>query len=359
MTDLNQLPISETLTQAITDFKLPESLGFGTVRTPVMAQCIFRNGKWEDPQLLPWEPIALDPSAKVLHYGQAIFEGMKAYRNGKDDPILFRPDQNFSRFNASARRMAMPEISENIYIGCIDSLVRVQAELIPQKPGESLYVRPFMIGTQTGLGLAPSMEYMFMVITSPSGAYFSSDKVSVLIERSDCRAAPGGTGAAKVAGNYGGSIKSAIAAKELGYHQTLWLDASQHKYIEELSGMNFFAMIDNELYTPSLTDSILAGVTRDSLLKLAELEGIKTHEVPMDINELINKIKEENCTELFACGTAAVLTPIAELGEADGTRYPLKHAYGPVSKKLRETLVGIQENGKPAPDGWIHNVKLR
>ena len=252
--------------------------------------------------------------------------------------------------------MAMPEISEEIFMSSVDSIVAHQVNLIPKGEGESLYLRPFMVASGLGIGLAPSDEYIFMVIASPSGAYFSSDEVSVLVERSDCRAAPGGTGAAKAAGNYGGSIQSAIKARKLGYHQTLWLDAKNHRYVEELSGMNFFAVINDELYTPKLTDTILAGITRESLIQLARLQGLTVHEESVDVNEVIERIKDGSCTELFACGTAAVITPIAELGEEDGTRYKVKHSYGPVSKKLRETLVGIQQKSFDAPEGWVYKI---
>lgn len=357
MSNYERLSISDDLQKKVQEMSLPDELGFGLVRTPVMAISKFSNGSWSKPVLQPWEPIELDPSAKVLHYGQAIFEGMKAYKKEGGDPVLFRPLENFKRFNFSAKRMAMPEIDEQTFMSSVESIVACQKNLIPTNPGESLYLRPFMVASGLGIGLAPSTEYLFMVIASPSGSYFAADKVSVLIERNDCRAAPGGTGAAKAAGNYGGSIKSAMKAKSLGYHQTIWLDASTHKNIEELSGMNFFALVKGELYTPKLTDSILAGITRDSLIKLAQREGIKVHEVTLGIDDLISKIKDGSCTEMFACGTAAVITPISELGEEGGERYACEHAYGPISKMLREKLTGIQEKGEDAPEGWVNIIK--
>ena len=356
MTNYNRLPVSTELAEKVANMTLPETLGFGLVRTPLMAISRYKDGCWSDPVIEEWKGIELDPSAKVLHYGQAIFEGMKAYKDGDKAPVLFRPVENHKRFNRSAARMAMPEISEEIFMSSVDSIVAHQVNLIPKGEGESLYLRPFMVASGLGIGLAPSDEYIFMVIASPSGAYFSSDEVSVLVERSDCRAAPGGTGAAKAAGNYGGSIQSAIKARKLGYHQTLWLDAKNHRYVEELSGMNFFAVINDELYTPKLTDTILAGITRESLIQLARLQGLTVHEESVDVNEVIERIKDGSCTELFACGTAAVITPIAELGEEDGTRYKVKHSYGPVSKKLRETLVGIQQKSFDAPEGWVYKI---
>ena len=242
------LPLDKVLKNRIKSFNLPEPLGFGKVPCPIMAACHFKGGKWTDVELTAYAPLEIDPSAKVLHYGQQIFEGMKSYKNGDRNPILFRPELNFKRFNTSALRMAMPEVPEEHFQQAVANMVHYLTPCIPVGEGESLYIRPFMFATQPGLGLASSEEYTFLVIASPSGAYFSADRVAVLVERQDCRAAPGGTGNVKVAGNYGGSIKSALKARDLGYHQTLWLDAATRQNIEELSGMNFFAVIAGELF---------------------------------------------------------------------------------------------------------------
>lgn len=352
-----RLSINKQLKNDVASCSLPSELGFGVVRTPVMAIAKYENGEWGEASLRPWQAIELDPSAKALHYGQAIFEGMKCYNHTEGPPVLFRPLENFARFNRSADRMAMPEISEDIFMSCVESVIYHQTSLIPRGKGESLYIRPFMIASGLGIGLAPSTEYLFMVIASPSGAYFANDSVSVLIERKACRAAPGGTGAAKAAGNYAGSIKSSIKARKLGYQQTLWLNAAGHQFCEELSGMNFFAVINGDLYTPKLTDTILAGITRDSIIQLARDINISVNEVSLSVDELIGQIESQDCTELFACGTAAVVTPIAELGEEDGTKYPVKHSYGPISKRLRDMLTGIQEDNQPAPEGWVHEIE--
>lgn len=356
MSKYPRLPISDELLAEISKFSLPDELGFGLVRTPIMAKCTFKHGKWASPEITPWKPFEIDPSAKVLHYGQAIFEGMKAYRVGDNPPLLFRPLENFERLNKSAERMSMPSISEEYFMSSVESVVLYLKDAIPQGPGESLYIRPFMVATGLGIGLAPSDEYEFMVICSPSGGYFEAAEVDVLIERHDCRAAPGGTGAAKAAGNYGGSIKSARKARELGFHQTMWLDAKNHRYVEELSGMNIFAHVDGKLLTPKLTDTILAGITRDSLIALAKDEGIEVEEVSLDVNLLIEQIQSGACDEIFSCGTAAVITPISALGEEDGTKFRLKHAFGPIAKKLRQKLVEIQTTGKGAPEGWSVEV---
>lgn len=356
MDQYKRLKVNDNLALKIKNMKLPETLGFGVVRTPIMVYADYENDAWQEPVLCEWEKFLIDPSAKVLHYGQAVFEGMKAYRKPGQMPLLFRPLENFKRFNKSAVRMAMPEISEELFMSAICSIVSSLKDLIPGGAGESLYIRPFMVATGLGIGLAPSDRYRFMVIASPSGAYFKSEQVSVLIERNDCRAAPGGTGAAKAAGNYGGSIKSAKKARSLGYDQTLWLDATKHQYVEELSGMNFFALIDDKLYTPKLTDTILPGVTRDSLIQLATREGIEVCQLSLDIGFVIDEIASGKCTELFACGTAAAITPIASLGEEDGTRYTVKHAFGPMARKLKDLLIHVQETGKGAPEGWSYPV---
>ena len=353
MTKLMVHELSPQLKEAIQTFNLPNPLGFGQVSVPIMASCHYKNNSWGPLDIIEYAPISLDPSAKSLHYGQLIFEGMKCYRNHNDKLALFRPEQNWQRFNFSARRLAMPEVPEDIFMNGIASLCHHLKSLIPDGDGESLYLRPFMIATEPGLGLAVAKEYHFMVLGSPSGAYFSSSEVNVVIEREEARAAPGGTGSAKVAGNYAGSLKSLIRANELGYQQNMWLDAAKKQYIEELSGMNFFAVINDVLFTPKLTGTILPGITRDSLVDLAKDLDIEVKEVDLDIEDVIGHIKSGACTEMFACGTAAVITPVSALGEKDGTKYKVLHQYGPVSKKLRESLDAIQRQKSPDPREWV------
>lgn len=346
------LPLNDRLKQKIAAYKLPDPLGFGQNLAPAMVSSQFCDGQWEPAVISELQEFSFPLNSKVFHYGQQIFEGMKAYRGPHGEPRLFRPEENFKRFNLSAGRMAMPRIDAETFLGSLSSLVYHLRDKIPAGEGESLYLRPVMIAYDTGLSLAPASSYLFYILASPSGSYFSSSRVAALIEREDCRAAPGGTGAAKTGGNYGASIKSAMLAKQLGYQQTLWLDAVNHKYIEEFSGMNFFAVVDGELLTPRLTDSILPGVTRNSLIKLATLEGMTVREVALDIDELITQIESGRCSEVFACGTAAVITPLAELGEKDGRRYQVKHEFGPVARLLRKHLLGIQSGQAPDPLQW-------
>ncbi len=355
MTKLDILELPQELKSLIAQTTLPERLGFGKTKTPIMVRASFSGDRWSKLQATAYEPLAIDPSAKFIHYGQAIFEGLKCFRNGEHID-LFRPLEHARRFNASAKRMAMPAFSPEMFLSAAATLCYHLAPLIPRGEGESLYVRPVMIATESGLGLAAAKEYLFYAIACPSGAYFSANEVNVLIERRDCRAAPGGTGAAKTAGNYGGSLNSMIKSGALNFQQNLWLDAKTMKNVEELSGMNFFAVIDSELYTPALTDSILPGITRNSIIDLASDMGIKVHETAVNIGDVIAALKTKRCSEIFATGTAAVVTPIASLGEEDGTRYMAPEAFGPIAQKLRSALVGIQRRRAPDSKGWLTEV---
>ncbi|SMF13992.1 branched-chain amino acid aminotransferase [Pseudobacteriovorax antillogorgiicola] len=350
------LPISPALRQVASDFTLPEPLGFGTHVAPIMVTCDFTSGAWQEARIAPFQAFSILPSAKILHYGQQIFEGMKAYRYENGHPRLFRPLDNLGRFNASARRMAMPEIPSQIFMSALGSMVHYLRGVIPQGVGESLYIRPVMMALDSGLSLAPSQDYRFYLIASPSGSYFAGGDVHALIERSDCRAAPGGTGSVKTAGNYGGSIKSAIHARSMGYQQTLWLDARHQKFVEEFSGMNMFAVRDGILYTPELNSTILPGITRDSVIKLARSLGYDVREEAIDIDELVSDIKSGICSELFACGTAAIITPVAALGEYDGTLYTLQNTASPVAMTLRTRLLEIQIGLADDPFHWSQVV---
>lgn len=354
---MTQIVIDPAIHQAIKNFTLPENLGFGQVMAPVMASCTYENGKWGAISLLPYGPISMYPNAKVLHYAQEIFEGMKAYRISGKGPYIFRPEENHLRFNRSAERMAMPHIPQDIFMKATLEVTAYSANFVPRRSGESLYLRPFMFATEEALGIKPSEKFRFMVIASPSASYFSPGGLSVLIERHGARAFPGGTGFAKAGGNYAASLLSAIKTKQLGFVQTLWLDGRDKKYIEEMSGMNFFAIINGELHTPEINDTILEGITRKSIIILARDSGIKVIERKMDIDELIVDIKEGRCTEAFACGTAAIIAPIDYLAEDSGERYPLKDHEGKIALKLREDLLSIQEGRNPDRYNWVMTVE--
>lgn len=354
--DIGSIPLASELKEAIQSFQPPQTLGFGTCIAPAMIQSTFTNGTWSNMNLVAYEDLSISPACKSLHYGQLIFEGLKAYAHPDGNLALFRPYENARRFNDSAQRMAMPTIPEEQFVNANRQLVHALGAHVPSGTGESLYLRPFMIALDEGLGLKASDHYMFIILASPSGGYFETNEVSALVERSDSRAAPGGTGAYKVAGNYGASIRSSIKAKELSYQQTLWLDAKNNRYLEELSGMNIFCVIDGELHTPELNSSILPGITRDSILKLATHHGLKAHEGQIDIEELISAIKEKRCSEIFACGTAAVVTPIHSLGEKDGTRYYLSSPEKSVSQTMLKALTDIQYGHCADPFQWVLKI---
>ncbi|MGZ3787570.1 MAG: branched-chain amino acid aminotransferase [Bacteriovorax sp.] len=356
---MTHIRIDSAIGPAIKNFSLPENLGFGHIMAPVMASCTYENGKWGELELVPYGPISMYPNAKVLHYAQEIFEGMKAYRVGGKGPFIFRPEENHLRFNRSAERMAMPHVPLEIFMKACLEVTAYSADFVPRRSGESLYLRPFMFATEEALGIKPSEHFRFMVIASPSGSYFSAGGLSVLIERDGARAFPGGTGFAKAGGNYAASLLSAIKAKQLGFVQTLWLDGREKKYIEEMSGMNFFAVINGELHTPILNDSILEGITRKSIITLAHDAGIKVVERKMDIDELIADIKANRCTEAFACGTAAIIAPIDYLAEETGERFPLMDREGKLSLKIREHLLSIQEGRAPDIYKWITLVEAK
>jgi branched-chain amino acid aminotransferase len=349
--------VDRKIVEALGKYNLPENLGFGQYMAPVMAYCDYENGAWGDLFVLPYGPISIYPTAKVLHYGQEIFEGLKAYKVKGEGPFVFRPEENHLRFNRSAERMARPHIPKEIFMEACEEVVAYCSDIIPRRSGESLYLRPFMYGADETLGIRPSEKYRFMVIASPSASYFAEGStLSVLIERHSSRAFPGGTGFAKTGGNYAASLLSAIKAKNLGLSQTLWLDGKEKEYLEEMSGMNVFAVIDGHLHTPELNDSILEGITRKSIITISADLGLEVVERKISITELLEQIKTGVCTECFACGTAAIITPINYFAEESGERYPLSKPEGPVAMKIREALLGIQEGRAVDKYKWIKKI---
>lgn len=330
--------------------------GFGKIFSDHMVTIEWTEGQgWHSATLGPRQPIALDPAAAVLHYAQEIFEGLKAYRLTDGTMALFRPEANARRFNASATRLAMPELPEDLFIEAIRQLVKVDANWFPGVEGGSLYLRPFMIATEAFLGVRPAKEYKFIVIASPAGNYFKSGAPAVSIWVSDyTRAAPGGTGAAKCGGNYAASLVPTAEAFAQGHDQVLFLDAAEHKWVEELGGMNlFFAMADGRLVTPPLTGTILPGVTRDSLLQLAAEEGLKVSEEPYSLDQWRADAASGALLETFACGTAAVVTPVGKVAGRDGEFTIGSGGPGQITQKLRARLVAIQRGEAPDPHGWV------
>ncbi len=330
--------------------------GFGKIFSDHMVTIDWTEGQgWHSARLGPRQPIPLDPAASVLHYAQEIFEGLKAYRLADGTMALFRPEANARRFNASAQRLAMPELPEDLFIEAIRQLVAVDANWFPEVEGGSLYLRPFMIATEAFLGVRPAKEYKFIVIASPAGNYFKSGAPAVSIWVSDyTRAAPGGTGAAKCGGNYAASLVPTAEAFAKGHDQVLFLDAAEHKWIEELGGMNlFFVMADGRINTPPLTGTILPGVTRNSLLQLAAEEGLKVSEEPYSLDQWRADAASGALLEAFACGTAAVVTSVGKVAGREGEFTIGSGGPGQITQKLRSRLVAIQRGEAPDPHGWV------
>ncbi|MEQ1499223.1 MAG: branched-chain amino acid aminotransferase [Novosphingobium sp.] len=333
-----------------------ENPGFGNRFTDHMVMIEWSEAAgWHNPTVQPYGPIALDPAASVLHYAQEIFEGLKAYRHPDGSMALFRPEANAARFNASARRLAMPELPDDLFIAAIQELVAVDKDWFPTVEGGSIYLRPFMIATEAFLGVRPAKAYKFLVIASPAGNYFKSGAPAVSIWVSDyTRAAPGGTGAAKCGGNYAASLVPTAEAFAKGHDQVLFLDAAEHRWIEELGGMNlFFVHADGSLATPALSGTILAGVTRDSLIRLARDEGLTVREDRYSLDQWRADAQSGALVEVFACGTAAVVTPVGQVADHTGSFTIGSGGPGQLTSKLKARLTAIQRGEEPDPHGWV------
>ncbi|WP_433326902.1 branched-chain amino acid aminotransferase [Spirillospora sp. CA-294931] len=318
---------------------------------------------WHDARLEPYGPIPMDPASQVLHYSQELFEGLKAYRQPDGSIVTFRPFSNAARMNRSARRMAMPEIPEQLFVDAIETLVRVDKDWVPTKEGYSLYLRPFMFATTRALGVnQPANEFLFMVIASPSGNYYARGikPVSVWLSRDFTRAAPGGTGEAKTGGNYAASFAGQAQAVANGCDQVVWLDAIEHSLVEEVGSMNLFFVYgsgpDARLLTPALTGTLLPGITRDSMLKLAPDLGVPVEEGPITIEEWQAGCESGEITEVFGCGTAAVISPVGHVKGSDREWKVGDGGSGELSMRLREELIGIQYGTRPDPYGWVHKI---
>jgi len=341
---------------AVAAFELPERLGFGRINAPVMFAAEWRDGAWQRGRLLPYGPIELWPGSRALQYAELVFEGLKAYRVGQSRPNLFRPDANCRRMMRSAERLSMPLVPEALFFQGITAVTHACSDIMPTQSGRSLYLRPFLFGTESSYMLRNSNAFRFMVIANPVESYASS-AMQVMIERAEVRAAAGGIGEAKAAANYAAALRASTTAVVAGRTIALWLDGREHRYLQELSGMNLFAVLDGELHTPELDGAILPGVTRDSLLTLAGSLGYRTHERRMALDEVLEGIGSGRCSELFACGTAAIVGPIALLAEADGREYVLRET-DVVARHLREALLSIQERRAPDPFGWTRDLTL-
>jgi branched-chain amino acid aminotransferase len=337
--------------------------GFGRYFTDHMVSIDYADGEWTNPRVEPYGPLTMDPSTMVFHYGQAIFEGLKAYRQGDGSIATFRVDANAKRFQRSARRMAMAELPEELFVESIRQLLEVDADWVPAAGGEeSLYLRPFMFASEAGLGVKPAAGYKYLLLGSPAGAYFPRglEPVRVWLSTDYVRAAPGGTGEAKVAGNYAASLLAQKQAAAQGCDQVVWLDACEHRYIEEMGTNNLFFVFGSgsqaRLVTPELSGSLLPGITRDSLLTLAADSGYQVQERKVSVEELRKGAESGEITEVFGCGTAAVVIPVATVCSAEGEFTIGTGKPGEVTSALRDTLTGIQRGTFADIHGWMKAV---
>ena len=337
----------------------PATLGFGKVFTDHMFLMNYNEGKgWHSPRIVPYGPLSFDPATSCLHYGQLIFEGLKAYKTPQGKTVMFRPGQNVKRLNASGARICIPPVDEDFLLEAIAELVRLEKDWVPSAPGTSLYIRPFIMGTEDFLGVHPSSSYLLCVILSPSGSYYAQGlaPVRIHVEEKHVRAVKGGTGIAKSAGNYAGSMVAQIEAQAKGFAQVLWLDGIERKYIEEVGAMNIFFVIDGQVVTPELGGSILPGITRASVLEMLGSWGIPAAERKISIEEISQAYGEGKLEEVFGTGTAAVIAPVGELKWGEQSMSVGGGEIGPITARLYENLTGIQTCRRPDPFGWVYTV---
>lgn len=353
-----EIKVEKVKNSRIKEFDL-QNIVFGRIFSDHMLTADFRDGKWQDVQIMPFQNLSLHPATTVLHYGQEIFEGLKAYKDQDGNACLFRPSENFVRLNASARRMCMPEVPEEIFMEGLRQLVALDKQWIPSAEGSSLYIRPFMIATDEYVGIKISDNYKFVIFCCPVNAYYP-EPIKVKLERSFVRAAPGGTGEAKAGGNYAASLYANAQAGPLGYRQMLWTDAIEHKYIEESGTMNVFFVIENNIITPALNGSILRGITRDSVLTLLRDKGYQVEERRVAVDEIIEAHKQGLLKEVFGTGTAATIACITAIGLENGEEMALPPVNEwEVSNYLLETLDGIRRGRTPDKFNWVEKLETK
>ena len=334
-------------------------LGFGKIFTDHMFVMDYTRGKgWHDPRIVPFQDITLSPAAMVFHYGQEMFEGLKAYKGADGKNYLFRPDMNAKRTNNTNDRLCIPRVPEEDYVQAVKAIVSVDQDWIPTEPGTSLYIRPFIIATTPSLGVHAAHDYLFCIITCPVGAYYAEgiNPVKIYVENEDVRAVKGGTGYTKCGGNYAASIRAGERAEQNGYAQVLWLDGVHRKYIEEVGSMNVMFQVGDTVLTPELTGSVLPGITRKSCLELLKSWGLKVEERLITAQELFDAGADGTLKEAWGTGTAAVISPIGEMGWGDRHVVVNGGKIGPLAQRLYDTLTGIQWGTRPDPFGWV--VKL-
>jgi branched-chain amino acid aminotransferase len=354
MTEAMDISVTRTQRSKLQDVDL-ENIPFGKYFTDHMLEADYDNGEWKNVSIRPYQPLSLEPSLAALHYGQAIFEGIKAYKDDKGNAYIFRPADNFRRFNNSAARMNMPLVPEEIFMEGLRQLIAIDKNWIPARKDHSLYIRPVMFSTDEALGVRPSQSYKFLIILSPTGPYFVNP-MRIAVEEKFTRAAPGGVGFSKNAGNYGGSMLAATIAKEQGFDQVLWTDAFEHKWLQEVGMMNVFFIIDNKAITPSLEEgTILEGVTRDSVIRGLKEKGIPVEERRISIDEVIAAYKAGKINEIFGTGTAAVIAPIKELNYK-GFAMEFNPDQYKISSGVKNWLNDIREGRIEDKYGWMVKV---
>ncbi|WP_112181031.1 MULTISPECIES: branched-chain amino acid aminotransferase [Paraliobacillus] len=356
---MTQQSISITKTTIHKEKPVSDQLEFGRVFTDYMFIVDYQEGKgWYDPRIVPYQPVSLDPASMVFHYGQTVFEGLKAYLTDKGEVNLFRPEKNMERLNRSNERMCIPAIDKELTLEAIKQLVSLEKDWVPNAPGTSLYIRPFVISTEPYLGVAPSKTYKLMIILSPVGAYYKEgiNPIKIAVESEFVRAVKGGTGEAKTAGNYASSLKAQEIVASKGYAQVLWLDGLEKNYIEEVGSMNVFFKIAGEVVTPALNGSILEGVTRNSVLELLKHWNIPVSERKISMDQIYQAYQAGTLEEAFGAGTAAVISPIGELAWQGESLKINNGVTGDVSKRLYDTLTGIQYGREEDPFNWISKL---
>ena len=328
-----------------------ENLEFGKIFTDHLFVCKYSNNSWGEGKIMPYDDFLVSPSARVFHYGQAIFEGMKCFRSDNDSLILFRPEENFKRFNKSSSRMAIPKISENIFFGGLNELLKIDKDWVKKGDGNALYLRPFVFASEASINASEANEYTFMIICCPAKSYYGNQKIKVKIEEKYSRAAKGGVGYAKAAGNYAAQFYPTSIAIEEGYQQIIWTDSNNHKSIEEAGTMNLFFRIGNKLITSPTSDSILDGITRKSIIELAKKENIEVEERIITVDELLESSKTGELKEIFGTGTAVVVLPIKAFGYQSND-YELPKVDDSWSSMLKKKLMDIQYDKSSEFDKW-------
>lgn len=331
-----------------------DNLTFGSTFSDHMFECDYKDGEWRNPTIKPYGNLTLSPAAKVFHYGQAVFEGMKAFKDDAGKVWLFRPEENFNRINRSSKRMAIPEIPREIFFEALTQLVKLDKEWVKPGAGNSLYIRPFVMATQVGVAAAPSTEYKFMILMSPAQAYYTGD-VKVEIAEHYSRSANGGVGAAKAAGNYGAQFFPTNLAREKGFQQIIWTDANKHERLEEAGTMNVFFRVNDTLLTAPISDRILDGVTRKSVIALAKSDNIAVEERPVLVSEIVEAAKNGSLKEIFGAGTAAVISPVSAFSYKDEI-FELEKPQDGYAARFKKELMDIQYNRSEDPFGWRYEV---